>query len=69
MKRIGFSKTFRTTQSDLLQHNNKVYALIRQLTKEEVDADDVGNMYLIVLETGEEIQVFEDEISEYEVVK
>lgn len=66
MKRIGFSKTFQTTQSDLLQHNNKSFTVIRSLTKEEVDIDNVGNMYLILLESGEEIQVFENEVSEYE---
>lgn len=66
MKRTGFSHIFTTTQSDLLQHNGKAFEVIRQLKDSEYDAQDVGNMYIIRLDTGEEITVFEDEISEYQ---
>ena len=65
MKRTGFSHVFTTTQSDLLQHNGKSFKVIRKLTETEVDIHEVGNQYIIKLETGEEIQAFEDEISEY----
>lgn len=56
------SKGFQTTQSDLLQHNGKGFRVIRPLNEKEYDIQDGIKMYLIQLETGEELQVFEDEI-------
>ena len=55
-------RLFQSTQSDLLQHNGKKLTIIRELTKQEADLDDVGTMYKVQLETGEELDVFKDEI-------
>jgi hypothetical protein len=59
-----FSKTFKTTQSDLTQHNGKSFIVLRPLTEKEVDIHDVGPMYKIRLSTGEAIDAFADEVCE-----
>ena len=64
MNKTRFSKTFQTTQSDLKQHNGKTFTVIRELTEQEADLHEVGKMYKIKLSTGEEIDAFEDEITE-----
>lgn len=56
-------KVFNTTQSDLEQYNGVEVEIIRLLTKDEVDLEDVGNMYQVKLPNGIEIEVFEDELS------
>ncbi|QFP93419.1 UNVERIFIED_ORG: hypothetical protein Xoosp15_154 [Xanthomonas phage Xoo-sp15] len=61
----NLSNIFQTIQSDLLKHNGKSFAVIRPLNEKEYDMQDGIKMYLIRLETGEELQVFEDEISIY----
>lgn len=61
---IQFSKAFNSTQSDLLVHNGKSFAVIRKKDATEIDIEEVGNMYIIKLETGEELEAFEDEITE-----
>lgn len=56
---------FKTTQSDLIKHNNKQLTIIRELEKNvEYDyiEDETPLMYEVMLITGEIIQVFEDEI-------
>lgn len=56
---------FKTTQSDLIKHNNKRLTIIRELEKNvEYDyiEDETPLMYEIMLITGEIIQAFEDEI-------
>ena len=63
---MKLSKYFKTTQSDLKQHNNKTFKIIRELTQNEADIFDVGCMFKIKLSTGEIIDCFEDEIYEYE---
>ena len=58
---------FKTTQSDLIKHNNKRLTIIRELEKNvEYDyiEDETPLMYEVILETDEIIQVFEDEIIE-----
>lgn len=57
--------TFKTTQSDLIKHNNKRLTIVRGLEK-NVEYDYIEGetplMYEVMLATGEIIQVFEDEI-------
>ena len=65
MTRIGFNKTFNSTQSDLLVHNGKPFEVVRKQDESVADIHEVGTMYVIRLVTGEEIDAFEDEISEY----
>ena len=60
--KLKISKTFNTTQSDLLQHNGKPFTIVRSKTYKEYDAEDVGPMFIIKLSTGETIEAFEDEI-------
>lgn len=57
-----FLEGFKTTQSDLLKHNGKSFTVLRMLTKEEADLEDVGRMYKIQLSSGEILDAFEDEI-------
>ncbi|MEC3269820.1 hypothetical protein [Bacillus thuringiensis] len=57
-----FSKGFKTTQSDLLKHNGKSFTVLRMLTVEEADIEDVGRIYKIQLSSGEILDAFEDEI-------
>lgn len=63
--RIGFSKTFKSTQSDMVQFNGTPYVILEELPEQLYDKPDTGNMYVIQLETGQMLDVFEDEISEY----
>ncbi len=56
------NKIFKTTQSDLVKHNGLKFEIIRPLTEDEADINDVGNMYKIKLENGIEIDAFEDEL-------
>ncbi|MFJ8528458.1 hypothetical protein [Bacillus sp. NPDC094106] len=53
-----FAEDFETHRSDLLQHNGKSFTVLKVLTKQE----DEDRMYKIKLSTGEEIDVFEEEI-------
>ena len=53
---------FYTYQSDYLYLNGKKCYIIRQLTSDECDIDDVGNMYEVQFEDGTVIDVFEDEL-------
>ena len=59
---MGLIRIFQSTQSDLIQHNGKQLEIIRKLTEEEADLKDVGTMYKVQLETGEELDVFHDEV-------
>ena len=52
---------FITNQSDLIQHNGKLCKIIKPLI-DNVDIE-VGNMYIIILQDGEELQAFEDELA------
>lgn len=43
--KVGQTALFQTTQSDLLQHNNREVVIRRLLTEDECDIDEVGYMY------------------------
>ncbi len=56
---------FKSPFDQYKEHNGKEFEVIRPLTDKEIgDKDEVGEMYLIKLETGEEIQAFPEEIFE-----
>ncbi|MEB9013913.1 hypothetical protein P4310_32170 [Bacillus thuringiensis] len=59
---MKLNNVFNTNQSDLLMHNGKTFTLVRPMNDNEYDAFDGVVMYIIRLSTGEELQVFEDEI-------
>lgn len=54
---------FTTTQSTLLSRNGQEVEVGRPLTLDECDIEDVGNMFKIKFEDGEEIDAFEDELN------
>lgn len=54
---------FNTVDTELVKHNGKKGLLIRKLKDDKVDTHDVGTMYEFKLETGETIEVFEDELT------
>lgn len=62
-----FAKGFKTTQSDLLKHNGKPFTVLRMLTEEEADFEDVGRMYKIQLSSGEILDAFEDEVVNFSI--
>ena len=49
--------------SDLFLRDGKVVEILRPLTKEEADIEDVGMMYKIRFSDGFEVDAFEDELS------
>ena len=60
--KVGQSALFKTTQSDLLQYNDREVIVKRVLTEDECDIDEVGFMYEVTT-NGETLQAFEDELS------
>ena len=56
-------KIFNTTDSELVKYNGTEVEIIRLLTKEECDIEDVGNMYKVRFYDGYERDAFEDELS------
>lgn len=56
------TKTFNTTQSDLLKYNGMKADIIRELTSDEADINEVGMMYKIQFANGDIIDAFEDEL-------
>lgn len=59
----GKKYLFTTTDTELMKYNGTEVEIIRPLTKEEADIDDVGNMYKGKFEDGYERDIFEDELS------
>jgi len=59
----GQKYLFTTTDTELMKYNGTEVEIIRPLTKEEADIDDVGNMYKGKFEDGYERDIFEDELS------
>lgn len=59
----GKTYEFNTTDTGLLKYNGTKVSVIRALTGEECDIDDVGNMYKVKFDDGCERDVFEDELS------
>ena len=41
----GKEYIFNTTQSDLIRYNGTLVYIVRPLTKDEFDVEEVGNMY------------------------
>lgn len=54
---------FNSTQSDYIYLNGRKCTIVRQLTEEECDIDDVGNMYEIRFDDGTIVTAFEDELT------
>lgn len=54
---------FRTNDTDLAKYNQTKVTVLRKLTKDECDIEDVGNMYKVRFEDGYERDVFADELS------
>ncbi len=59
--KVGQSALFKTTQSDLIQHNNCEVIVKRLLTEDECDIDEVGFIYEVET-NGEIFQAFQDEL-------
>lgn len=53
---------FYTTDSSLKRYNGTKVSVLRQLTTDECDTSDVGNMYKVRFEDGCERDAFEDEL-------
>lgn len=54
---------FNTTESDLVKYNGTVVEVIRPLTEEECDVEEVGLMYRVRFYDGYERDTFEDELT------
>ena len=50
------------TDSELTKYDDCMCEVIRELTKDEADIDEVGRMFHIKLTDGYETDVFEDEL-------
>ena len=60
----GKEYIFNTTQSDLARYNGTTVYIVRPLTKDEFDVEEVGNMYCAKFIDGKCWNVFEDELSQ-----
>ena len=58
----GSMATFITTQSDLMLYNNQEVTILRTLSEDECDVDEVGYMYKVINVNGNIFEVFEDEL-------
>lgn len=58
----GKEYIFNTTQSDLIRYNGTAVCIVRPLTKDEFDVEEVGNMYRAKFNDGRYWDVFEDEL-------
>lgn len=58
----GKKYVFNTTDSELEKYNGTKVNVVRSLTNNECDIEDVGNMYKVQFEDGYERDVFEDEL-------
>jgi hypothetical protein len=56
---------FTTTDSELKNRNNNIVKIIRPLSADECDIEDVGNMYKIKFQDGFITDAFEDELVFY----
>lgn len=59
----GKKYVFNTNDLELKKYNGGKVNVVRNLTKDECDIEDVGNMYKVQFEDGYERDVFEDELS------
>lgn len=53
----------RNGDSDLNKYSGQIVEVIRPLTKDEADIDEVGKMYKVKFSDGTEADVFDDELS------
>ena len=60
--KVGQIALFRTTQSDLMQYNNREVIVRRLLTDDECDIDEVGYMYEVA-HYDAIFQAYQDELS------
>lgn len=58
----GKKYVFNTTDTELKKYNGTKVNIIRALTENECDIEDVGNMYKVKFKDGIERDVFEDEL-------
>lgn len=61
--RNGNKYIFNSVDTELQKYNGKKVSVIRSLTKEEYDVEDVDYMYKVKFPDGYEQDVFEDELS------
>lgn len=54
---------FYSVFKDESKYNGMTFEIVREMTEEEYDKEAVGNMFIIKLENGEELQAFEEEIN------
>lgn len=59
----GDTYIFTTTTEELRKYSGTKIEVLRALTKDECDIDDVGNMYRVRFADGYERDVFEDELT------
>lgn len=59
----GKQYTFNTRDSGLMKYNGTKVEIIRPLTDEECDIEDVGDMYKVRFYDGYIRDAFEDELS------
>ena len=58
----GSMAIFTTTQSDLILYNNQEVTILRTLSEDECDIDEVGYMYKVINVNGNIFEAFEDEL-------
>ena len=63
MIKNGNKYTFNTTDAELVKYNGTKVEVIRPLTNDECDIEDVGNMYKVRFYDGYERDAFEDELT------
>lgn len=61
-------QVFETLEQDLQQHNGKTFAILRPLNQQE-KGEELNEMYLIKLSSGQEIHAYEEEIMDLELVE
>ena len=58
----GSMAIFTTTQSDLMLYNGQEVTILRTLSEDECDIDEVGYMYKVINVNGNIFEAFEDEL-------
>lgn len=58
----GTVALFTTSQTDLLQYDNKEVTIQRILSEDECDIDEIGYMYEVMDFDGNKFQAFQDEL-------
>lgn len=55
-------KPFETVAGNLMQYNGQDFEILRELTEDEADVDEVGRMFKIKFQDGFITDAFEDEV-------